>query len=296
VFTEGMAPHRGILIALLAFQFGWSVLAAGPAPLVINDSARWQKFADELGALANAGKAVSPDVLREQAAKPVPAPIRLARASRTPVEADTLYQRSAGSVVGIASVYKCNHCPHWHTAGTATGWVIGSNGEIASNHHVFAETRGTNVVGVGILTLDGRTFPVLGVLAADKARDIAVVRTGATGLTPLALSAGEPVGRPISALAHPTGQLWTLTQGYVSRYALQPVGPGEPPVPWMFVTADFAVGSSGGPVFNRYGAVVGMISRTHTISADPKQAGATAQMVVKLTVPAASILEVVQGK
>ena len=33
---------------------------------------------------------------------------------------------------------------------------------------------------------------------------------------------------------------------------------------WMSVTADYAVGSSGGPVFNTNGDVVGMVARTYS--------------------------------
>jgi hypothetical protein len=38
----------------------------------------------------------------------------------------------------------------------------------------------------------------------------------------------------------------------------------------MSVTADYAVGSSGGPVFNSSGDVVGMVSRTYTTQASKK--------------------------
>jgi S1-C subfamily serine protease len=64
---------------------------------------------------------------------------------------------------------------------------------------------------------------------------------------------------------------------------------------WMTVTADFAVGSSGGPVFNRHGAVVGMVARTHTINADPKSESPTTQMVVKMTIPSEDILSLIES-
>jgi S1-C subfamily serine protease len=61
------------------------------------------------------------------------------------------------------------------------------------------------------------------------------------------------------------------------------------------VTADFAVGSSGGPVLNRKGAVVGMVARTRTIVADAGTDAAASQMVVKMTVPSEAILRLVEG-
>ena len=62
----------------------------------------------------------------------------------------------------------------------------------------------------------------------------------------------------------------------------------------MAVTADFARGSSGAPVFNEFGNVVGMVTRTHSIyynnegGPDDKL-----QMVVKYCIPGKSILKLI---
>ena len=37
---------------------------------------------------------------------------------------------------------------------------------------------------------------------------------------------------------------------------------GETPVNVLTITADYAQGSSGGPILNEYGAVVGMVCQT----------------------------------
>jgi S1-C subfamily serine protease len=37
---------------------------------------------------------------------------------------------------------------------------------------------------------------------------------------------------------------------------------------WITITADYAQGSSGGPILNEHGAVVGMVCQTLTISDD----------------------------
>lgn len=287
--------HPVLGVALLFFLVARPAVRGVAAVPVIDDAALWQGFADTIGRAANDGGTVPPAVLRAQLEKPSRTPVRLSKPARRDLPADTLYARCSPSVVGIAAIYKCGHCPHWHTAGTASGFVVGERGEIASNYHVFAEDRATNVVGMGILTRDGRAFPVREVLWADRARDIAVVRTDATGLRPLPLEVDEPVGRPVSVIAHPGGDLFTLTQGHVARYMRRPAEKGAPAVDWMCVTADYAVGSSGGPVFNARGAVVGMVARTQTIAADPRN-GATTQMVVKMTVPAASILDVMRPR
>lgn len=64
-------------------------------------------------------------------------------------------------------------------------------------------------------------------------------------------------------LSHPGNQFFTFTQGHVSRYTQNTID-GKLQR-WMSLTADFAYGSSGGPVLDRFGAVVGMATVTANI-------------------------------
>lgn len=263
------------------------------ASMVMDDVQRWRRFADELGERFKAGQTLPVEDMRRQLAERRKAPVRLARPSRRALEPEEVYERCSASVVAVGSVYKCPRCPHWHTGGTATGWVVGDRGEIVSNHHVLAAAKETNVVAFGAMTRDGRCLPVREVLASDPARDVVIFRVDGEGLQALPVGGREPVGRPVSVIAHPSGELYTFTQGAVSRYALRSVEAGAAAQEWMCVTADFAVGSSGGPVLNRQGAVVGMVARTQTISANPKGEAASTQMVVKMTIPADAVLSLV---
>jgi len=60
---------------------------------------------------------------------------------------------------------------------------------------------------------------------------------------------------------------------------------------WITITADYAQGSSGGPILNEHGAVVGMVCQTLTISDDSGES----QMTWKFTRPSSSILSLLQG-
>lgn len=264
---------------------------------VMDDVGRWRRFADDLGEKFRLGGTLSMQALNEQlkSRDHAKARVRLARPERRVLEPEQVYERCSASVVAMGSVYKCPRCPHWHTGGTGTGWVLGDRGEVVSNYHVLAGVKETNVVAFGVMTLDGRCLPIREVLAADAARDVVIFRVEPEGLAPLPLSPREPVGRPVSVIAHPSGDLYTFTQGAVSRYALRAVEPGAAPLEWMCVTADFAVGSSGGPVLNRHGGVVGMVARTQTIHANPKGEAPSTQMVVKMTIPSEAILSLVEA-
>jgi len=116
---------------------------------------------------------------------------------------------------------------------------------------------------MAVMTVDGRVFLVDEVLAADPIHDVAAIRLrDACGLAVAPVSRDEPVGNPVSVISHPRRHFFTLTSGYVSRYSM-----GEQTNVVMNITADYAVGSSGGPVFNNRGDVVGLVSSTTSIAA-----------------------------
>ena len=61
------------------------------------------------------------------------------------------------------------------------------------------------------------------------------------------------------------------------------------------ITADYGVGSSGGPVLDMSGNVVGMVSNTQGVYADPKERR-NFQMNFHICVPAESILSLIRPK
>uniref|UniRef100_A0A0G4HTT1 Serine protease n=1 Tax=Chromera velia CCMP2878 TaxID=1169474 RepID=A0A0G4HTT1_9ALVE len=97
------------------------------------------------------------------------------------------------------------------------------------------------------------------------------------------------LGAPVAVLGHPAGQQFFLTRGCVSRYFKK----GEKGPIGMAVTADFAKGSSGGPVFDLSGRVVGIVEATRTVHYDDAETGkSNVQMVIKCAIPSPYILEV----
>ncbi len=98
------------------------------------------------------------------------------------------------------------------------------------------------------------------ILAADKPGDVALLKIDASGLTAAPLSHGDPEGSPVTVISHPSSNFFSLTQGWISRYwAVTSFGVVSSR---MSITADFADGASGGPIFNSCGAVTGLVSAT----------------------------------
>jgi S1-C subfamily serine protease len=189
----------------------------------------------------------------------------------------SLYDTVMPAVVVVGSIYKCGSCSEWHLGGMASGWLLAGDGLVVSNHHVFGEEEKHRF---GVMTADGNVYAIKAILAADKAGDAVIFRIDTRGETLPALTLGRPAacGDAVTIISHPAGRFYSLTTGVVSRYHRQPADqakgtdtprtePAQQPV-WMSVTADYAVGSSGGPVFDETGAVVGMVSRTYSSQAD----------------------------
>jgi S1-C subfamily serine protease len=109
---------------------------------------------------------------------------------------------------------------------------------------------------IRISTFTGKTFIADLILAADKNSDLALLQLSApcSDATALMLAEIEPLeGVPVMLVSNPVGAHWRVTAGEV--------GPS-----WSFfeigerlqITADVLPGSSGGPVLNLEGRVIGI--------------------------------------
>lgn len=213
-------------------------------------------------------------------------PLALTAPAAAALDGAAIYARARAGVLVMCQPYKCGKCNQWHV-NFSTAFAVTADGVIAANYHSM---KSTNTEAMVVATADGRLYPVREVLAASAEDDAVLLRTDARNLVPLPLSADEPVGRPVSVVSHPDRQFFVMTRGHVSRYYVER-GPSQAASTRMAITADYAKGSSGGPVFNEAGAVVGMVASTHSIyyeDHDGKQENL--QMVIKSCVPARAIL------
>ena len=205
-----------------------------------------------------------------------------------------VYERCRKSVLVVSGVYKCGKCSRWHSQ-PASGFALTADGVIVTNHHVLQ--KGNNETFVA-MTADGRVFPVKEVLASSQRNDIAIARLDlpkGESLAPLPLQSDQPVGSSIAVISHPDRHFYALSLGIISRYHHLQRKPNEKAA-IMAITADYARGSSGAPVLNDRGAVVGIVASTNSVyykNENGKQENL--QMVFKQCVPAASLLELIEN-
>ncbi len=217
----------------------------------------------------------------------------------------TLYRTACEGVLVVASIYQCDSCDQWHTAGGATAFVLSRDGLCVTNHHVLADREHEYTLYPFVMAHDGTVFAIDEILGSNEEDDVAIFRLGAgqrdgravsideSRLTPIPLVEGSPVGTPVALIAHPDRLFYTMTSGIISRRVTkESIMPGETRTDEVSVTCDYAIGSSGGPILDDRGRAVGMVMATHTIFAG-KGRSREPQMVVRKCVPAERILDVI---
>ena len=124
---------------------------------------------------------------------------------------------------------------------------------------------------------------------------MAIVQLQGENFHPLTIAEGGAVGADVTVISHPEGRFYSVSRGIISRYYTLRAG-DERGSFRMAITADFAKGSSGSPVFNQNGAVVGVVASTNSIYYNKKEGiGRNLQMVIKSCIPSGSILELLNS-
>jgi S1-C subfamily serine protease len=138
-----------------------------------------------------------------------------------------------------------------HAIAQGSGFLISNDGMILTNYHVIAE--GSSAV----VKLPDRTIYVVdGVLASDKVRDVAVIKAHGNNFRTLALGNSDQlqVGEEVVAIGNPLSLESTVSNGIVSGIRTVEEEGGK----FLQVTTPISAGSSGGPLFNMAGEVVGI--------------------------------------
>lgn len=132
-----------------------------------------------------------------------------------------------------------------------TGFLISKDGRILTNYHVIA--NGSSAIAK---LPDGSVFPVDGVLAADKLRDVALIKAQGDNFHTLILGNSDhvEVGQEVVAIGNPLSLESTVSNGIVSGMRSVKEEGGD----FLQITAPISPGSSGGPLFNMVGQVIGI--------------------------------------
>ena len=153
-----------------------------------------------------------------------------------------------------ATVYLEMKDKNGKTLGFGSGFFVKSN-LIATNYHVIEGASR------GIAKLVGKhtTYNIEGTTATDKTNDLALLKVTAYGIKPLSLGDSDTVriGETVYVAGNPKGLEGTFSNGIISsrrdKYTKER----------LQMTAPISPGSSGGPVLNRKGEVIGVSFARH---------------------------------
>jgi serine protease Do len=160
--------------------------------------------------------------------------------------------------------------------GMGTGFVIDSNGLIATSLHVIGEAR-----PVQVRFASGKQYDVESIHAWDRKLDLAVIKIDATDLEPLRLGDSDQLrnGQPVVAVGNPMGLEQSIVAGVVSGIRefehsemIQLAIPIEP-------------GNSGGPLLDMQGRVHGLLNLKSTVTENLGFATPVSQLKLLLAKP-----------
>ena len=204
----------------------------------------------------------TPALTRQDVTRSAEAAVKEAadEAASAPARAALVYRRILPSIVTIRTTSRESG------EASGTGVVINADGSILTAHHVVA---GSNEIRVSFA--DG-TVANGSVVAAEPASDIAVLQTDRPPdvIVPAVLGGGVGVGDEVVAVGHPLGLTNSLSAGVVAGlHRSIPIDQGRTLDDLIQFDAAVNPGNSGGPLLNRNGEVVGIV----TALANPSEQG-----------------------
>jgi len=141
---------------------------------------------------------------------------------------------------------------NYQPIGIGSGFVIGKDGEIATNYHVV---EGASSALVKFVNKEEK-YTVDNIVQISTKYDLAIIQIN-TKSTPLSLGDDElaSVGNRIYAIGNPEGLEGTVSEGIISGFRKV-----DENFRIMQITAPISPGSSGGPIINQNGQVIGIAS------------------------------------
>ncbi len=187
-------------------------------------------------------------------------------ASSLPAEGSTmtpsqLYSSCVDSVVAISSTVQTSSF-YGSSTGTSSGsgFILSEDGYVVTNYHVLEDA-----VDISVVLHNGDEYSAE-VVGYDSANDIAVLKIPATGLSAATVGSSNAliIGDMVVAIGNPLGELTaTQTVGYVSGVNRE-VTTDNTIISMIQTDAAINSGNSGGPLFNMYGQVIGIITAKYS--------------------------------
>jgi tetratricopeptide (TPR) repeat protein len=160
----------------------------------------------------------------------------------------TIYEKNNDAVVTIHTYNKKNKA-----LAQGSGFIVKSDGIIITNQHVIEEAK-----TIEVKTTGGKTIEVEKVIYEDSENDFAVLKIDAKNMPTVKLGDSDKItpGENVYVIGSPQGYENSISNGLLSavrKWKSTKV---------LQISAPISHGSSGGPVFNENGEVIGIATLT----------------------------------
>jgi Flp pilus assembly protein TadD len=157
--------------------------------------------------------------------------------------ADIFYENSKAVVVVVA------YDELGKPISQGSGFIVRQDGVIVTNHHVISRARKIKIKAAD------KIFDVRGLIDLDKDNDIAILKVDGEDMQTVSLGdmRRTGIGEKVYVISSPKGLENTISDGLLSGRREK-----APKKIVLQITAPISPGSSGGPVFNKKGEVIGI--------------------------------------
>lgn len=136
-------------------------------------------------------------------------------------------------------------------SGSGSGFIIDPNGIVVTNYHVTSEAK-----EIKIKLKDQREYQVEYIIGYDTNNDFCILKINAFNLPfiPIGDSSQIGAGERVYVIGNPLGFDYTISDGLISSFR-NILG-----TQWIQISAPISKGSSGSPVINSNGKVIGIVT------------------------------------
>lgn len=179
--------------------------------------------------------------------------------SNEPFSASQIYAENLDSVVTIQTeIVQSNFFQQIVGQAAGSGFFISEDGYVLTNYHVVENGR-----KITVTLSNGKSYEAR-LVGSEEENDIAVLKIDSEDVfKPVVLGDSDKmiVGEDVVAIGNPLGELtFSITKGIVSAIDRQIQVDNFNTINMFQVDCAVNEGNSGGPIFNMYGEVVGVVS------------------------------------